>query len=386
MRTVELGDFTVGDGYRPRIMGVLNMSPSSGWKPSMHAEIEDAARFAEDELIGEGADIVDIGLQSANIKYDVLPAEKELERLDKAVAVIDEIGDDAVFSIETRYADVAEEALTRGFDIVNDVAGFADPRMREVCEDYDVPNIKMASPPDRQNPGAVISMEETFAALERGGFTDKTILDPSFGKWTPEKTFADDRERFRRLREFRAFNRPLLTATNREDFLGDIAGRMENEDQLPVSLAAATMEVERGAHIIRTHDVAETRDVALVAHALGTDRLVDDDAVRVVEYTDISRREAEKQLAMRGGDDASAATGVSLSFVAEGLEQRDIDALESVCVEYDVPLAPSESAGVFLSGSVAVLKQVADEISGASDNLTELAGSIRRAATKYTDR
>ncbi|MHB9288402.1 dihydropteroate synthase [Halobacteriales archaeon Cl-PHB] len=278
MRTVEIGDMPVGDGHPPRIMGVLNMSVESNYDPSTYGDADTAAEFAETELVAKGADIVDIGLQSSNPKNDWMPPEVELDRLSGALEVLDDVdAPEAYFSIETRYAEVAEEAIQGGFDLVNDVCGFADEQMPEVCSDYDVPVVKMASPPSIKKPGHLKTPDDIFEALERGGFTDKTIIDPAFGGWYDERTWEDNWELFRRLREFRAFGRPILTATNREDFLGDIADRPETEDQLAVSLAAATMEVERGADIVRTHDVPETKDIVQVAHFLGDDRVKGED-------------------------------------------------------------------------------------------------------------
>jgi dihydropteroate synthase len=268
MQTVEIGDISIGDGHVPKIMSVLNMSENSGYEPSVHIDADQAASVVDEELIPAGADIIDIGLQSANPKYETKPPEYELKRLDAAAEVIDRVESNPVFSLETRYAAVAEEGIQNGFDIINDVCGFADPEMRPTCETYDMPVIKMASPPDLERPGALKTIDDVFEALQRDGFTDRTIIDPAFGGWYDDKTFEDNWNMFQRLSEFRAFGRPILTATNREDFLGDLAGQPETENQLAVSLAAATLEVDRGAHIIRTHDTRETYDVVQVAHAL----------------------------------------------------------------------------------------------------------------------
>ncbi|PSP36978.1 dihydropteroate synthase, partial [Halobacteriales archaeon QH_2_66_30] len=263
MQSVDAAGLGIGDDYPPRIMGVLNVSQESPYEPSVFDDPGAAAMYVDEELIDEGADIVDVGLESANKRYEVLSAEEELDRLDTAVETIESTSGDAVFSIETRYHEVAEEALSRGFDMVNDICGFADPEMPRVCREYDVAVCKMASPPDLERPGAIEDVDDIYEALSRNGLTEKTIVDPAFGGWSEAKTLADDRETFHRLREFRALDRPILVSINRKNFLRSIAGR-ETEKALPVSLAATSMAVERGAHVIRTHDVAETRDAALV--------------------------------------------------------------------------------------------------------------------------
>ncbi|MFB6193678.1 MAG: dihydropteroate synthase, partial [Halobaculum sp.] len=271
MRTVDAAGLQIGDDHPPRIMGVLNVSKESPYDPSVYDDPGEAAEYVDDELIDEGADIVDVGLESANKKFEVLSAEGELDRLDTAIETIESVSGDAVFSIETRYHEVAEEALSRGFDMVNDICGFADPEMPRVCREFDAAVSKMASPPDLERPGAIEEVDDIYDALTQNGFTDKTIVDPAFGGWSEEKTLADDRETFRRLREFRGYGRPILVSINRKNFLRDVAGR-DTEGALPVSLAATSMAVERGAHVIRTHDVQETRDAALIGAEFARDR------------------------------------------------------------------------------------------------------------------
>jgi dihydropteroate synthase len=285
MRTVEAASLPIGDGHPPRIMGVLNVSEESPYDPSVYADPAEAAAHA-DAMIEEGADIVDVGLESANKRFDVLSAEQELDRLDTAIAAIDQVAGDAVFSIETRYAAVAAEALDRGFDMVNDICGFADPDVAELCSERDVAVVKMASPPDLERPGAVQEydwaaagqavdsgtgssiIDDLFSALKRGGLTEQTIVDPAFGGWSEHKSTADDRETFEHLQAFRRFERPILVSINRKNFLGEPVGR-DTDERLPASLAATALAVERGADVIRTHDVRETLDAARIGHELG---------------------------------------------------------------------------------------------------------------------
>ncbi|WP_178916889.1 dihydropteroate synthase [Natronomonas gomsonensis] len=274
MRTVDAAGLSIGDDHPPRIMGVLNVSAESPYDPSVFDDAGEAAAYVDRELIDEGADIVDVGLESANKRFEVLSAEEELDRLDTAVETLESTSGDAVWSIETRYHEVAEAALDAGFEMVNDICGFADPEMPRVCAEYDVAVSKMASPPDLERPGAVEAPDDIYEALSMNGFTEKTLVDPAFGGWSEDKTLEDDRETFDRLREFRGYGRPILVSINRKNFLREIAGR-DTEEALPVSLAATSMAVERGAHVVRTHDVAETRDAALVGYEFRRDRLRD---------------------------------------------------------------------------------------------------------------
>ncbi|ELZ45708.1 dihydropteroate synthase [Halorubrum coriense DSM 10284] len=342
MRNVDAAGLGIGDDHPPRIMGVLNVSEESPYDPSVYDDPGEAAAYVDEELIGEGADIVDVGLESANKDLDVLSAEQELDRLDTAIETLESTSGDAVWSIETRYHEVADEALARGFDMVNDICGFADPEMPRVCREHDVAVSKMASPPDLERPGAIEDVDDIYEALSMNGLTDKTILDPAFGGWSEAKTHEDDRETFHRLREFRGYGRPLLVSINRKSFLRTVAGR-STEEALPVSLAATSMAVERGAHVIRTHDVAETRDAALIGAEFARDRYAGrgDDAVSVEELDVTTVGEAERHLDRIGaagatqGSNAVADSAVVRTYELSGLDEEAIGALRAATVGGD---------------------------------------------------
>jgi len=349
MRNVDAAGLGIGDDHPPRIMGVLNVSEESPYDPSVYDDPGEAAAYVDEELIGEGADIVDVGLESANKDLEVLSAEQELDRLDTAVETLESTSGDAVWSIETRYHEVADEALSRGFDMVNDICGFADPEMPRVCREHDAAVSKMASPPDLDRPGAIEDVDDIYEALSMNGFTDKTILDPAFGGWSEAKTHADDRETFHRLREFRGYGRPLLVSINRKSFLKTVAGRT-TEEALPVSLAATSMAVERGAHVIRTHDVAETRDAALVGAEFTRDRVRTgtvgtrgDNAVTVEELDVTTVSEAERHLDRLDADRSVAGDAAVRTYELGGLTDEAIGALRAATT---APGAGSESGDI----------------------------------------
>jgi len=383
MRTVEIDGLPVGDGHPTRVMSVLNMSSNSGYKPSVYLDPAEAAEAIEENLVPAGADIIDVGLQSANPKYESKPVEMEKDRLEEVAPLVDELDADVPLSLETRYAEVAEEAIGHGFDLINDVCGFADPDMKGVVEDHDMPVVKMASPPDLARPGALKTIDDIFEALQRDGFTDKTIIDPAFGGWYDGKEFEDNWEMFRRLREFRAFDRPMLTATNREDFLGDLADQPETENQLAVSLAAATMEVERGAHIIRTHDTRETHDVVRVADALGderTTRAETESGPTVAELTDVTLREVARHQAL--GETVAGGTddGATLTFLLGDLTDDARASLRAVAEVTDVVVVEKDGGSCYVGGAAAALKVVTDSL--AEDGHRELAGELRASLSR----
>ena len=371
MRTVDAAGLRIGDDHPPRIMGVLNVSSESPYKPSVFNSPSEAAEYVDRELIDEGADIVDIGLESANKKFEVLSAKDELDRLDTALETIESVSGDAIFSIETRYHEVAEAALDGGFDMVNDICGFADPKMPEVCDEYDVAVAKMASPPDLEAPGAIEDVDDIYDALELNGLTDKTIIDPAFGGWSEDKTIEDDRETFRRLREFRGYGHPILVSINRKNFLRSVAGR-DTEEALPVSLAATAMAVERGAHIIRTHDVAETRDAALIGKEFSRDRLRETTEDVAVEELDITtQREAERHLDRYDAADEAAEDSVTRTFELTGLAADSRDRLLDAVGETTVTAVsgPSDNALVLI-GTPAGFKSLTRRITGDSSRLS----------------
>ena len=402
MRSVDAAGLSIGDESPPRIMGVLNISKESPYDPSVFDEPDAAATYVDIELIDEGADIVDIGLESANKRFDVLSAEQELTRLETAIEAIESVSGDAVFSIETRYHEVADTALSRGFDMVNDICGFADPKMPEVCSEYDVAVGKMASPPDLTRPGAIENVDDIYEALAQNGFTEKTIIDPAFGGWSEEKTLADDRETFQRLREFRGLGRPILVSINRKNFLRSIADR-STEEALSVSLAATSLAVERGAHVIRTHDVAETRDAALIGDAFTPDRpshhlTTDDDSQVTAEELDVTTSaEAGRHLDRLGISSMNDITDKSIIHTLEidGLSRSAVTELSTVTAKSDSAIvtavesesgreanldSDSQSSGIFLAGTPASLDAIATTVDDSV--LTQILTSITQQISR----
>ncbi len=379
MQTVDAAGLSIGDDHPARIMGVLNVSKESPYSPSVYDDPGEAAAYVDEELIGEGADIVDVGLESANKRLDVLSAEEELDRLDIALETIESVGGDAVFSIETRYAEVAEAAIEGGFDMVNDICGFADPEMPAVCREYDVAVAKMASPPDLERPGAVEEtdwtgrrsaawaesadyVDQVYEALKQNGLTEKTIVDPAFGGWSEAKTIEDDHATFERLREFRGFGRPILVSINRKNFLRTIADR-STEEALPVSLAATALAVERGAHIVRTHDVAETVDAAKIGSAFTERASVAGDGVSVTELDARRATEVARHLETIGAPTDGSEAYVSRVFEVSGLDPESISELAAVAESAGLTVTTGDG-GALVGGRPDALRAAAEELAG----------------------
>ncbi|VVB86433.1 Pterin binding enzyme [uncultured archaeon] len=258
----------VGDGQPVRVMGVINLSKESFYKGSVvqGGTVLDAAR----KMIDEGADLIDIGARSTWPLAPAISKEDERSRLIPAVKRLRDIP--VPLSVDTMFSDIAKEALEAGAKIINDVSGFtADPGMVEVAKEHDCPVILMAS---NKVPGDPVGMDAIIASLERiissaeekGIDPGKIIIDPAIGKWTQEKLPVYDYETIDNLQRLRIFGKPVLAAISRKSFIGETLRKPASE-RLYGSLAATAIAVRNGAHIIRTHDVAQTVDAVRVARS-----------------------------------------------------------------------------------------------------------------------
>jgi dihydropteroate synthase len=260
----------VGDHSPAHVMGIINLSPESFYKDSViypESALEVARKMVED-----GATFLDLGARSTWRFSEPISKKEELDRLLPALEVL-EGNVDAVISVDTMFPEIAEEALKRGAQVINDVSGFtADPRMIEVVADYGCPAVVMAS---KKAPGDPLGMDSIIEALdsiiqaaEAGGvLPDNLILDPAIGRWMEEKQTMYDFETLDDFERLKIFEKPLLAALSRKAFIGEVLGKPASE-RLYGSLAAAAIAVYKGAHIIRTHDVPETSDVVKLSGAL----------------------------------------------------------------------------------------------------------------------
>lgn len=260
----------VGDRYPAHIMGIINLSPESFYESSVVSQdsvLEIALKMVED-----GATFLDLGARSTWRFSEQISKKEELERILPALKAL-KGNVDAVISVDTMFPEIAEEALKRGAEIINDVSGFTtDPRMIEVVAEYGCPAVVMAS---IKGPGDALGMNSTIKALdsiiwaaESGGINQKNlILDPAIGSWTEFKLPIHDFEILDDFERLNIFEKPLLAALSRKSFIGEVLGKPATE-RFYGSLAAAAIAVYKGAHIIRTHDVSETFDVVKLGGAL----------------------------------------------------------------------------------------------------------------------
>jgi dihydropteroate synthase len=257
-----------------RIMGVLNVTPDSFSDGGEWFDAEKAVAHAR-ELVGEGADILDVGGESTRPYAEPVTQGEELRRV---VPVLERIGDlGATLSIDTSKAAVARAALDAGARIVNDVTALrGDPQMAAVVAEAGVdcclmhmlgePRTMQVDPHyDDVVSDVKAFLEERLAfAVEHGIAEERIWLDPGIGFG---KTIEHNLALLDRLDEIAAIGRPLVIGTSRKSFLGTITGRPEPADRAVATAATNVLALERGATVFRVHDVRPTRDALLVAAA-----------------------------------------------------------------------------------------------------------------------
>ena len=256
---------------RPSVMGVVNVTPDSFSDRGVHLE-PDVAAAAARRMVEEGAAIVDVGGESTRPGSEGVSAEEELRRV---VPVLDRLGGEIPFSIDTTKAEVARAALERGAILVNDVTALrGDPALASVVARsgaylclmhmWGEPRT-MQEEPRYDDVAAEVAafLEERLAFAVAEGIPEKRIcLDPGIGFG---KTVAQNLELVRRLDVLLALGRPVLVGFSRKSSLRRLTG---SDDLLGASVAAAVAAFERGATILRVHDVKPHVDALTVALAL----------------------------------------------------------------------------------------------------------------------
>ena len=271
----SLAGVRVGDQRPVRVMAVLNASPESFYKGSVHVtkkRIAEAARTLE----SEGADIIDIGAMStAPYLQTHISAEEETDRL--ATAVEAAAGAVSVpISADTKRARPARAALGAGAHIVNDVSGLQhDSDMAPLLADAAAGVILMASEPTPANEPPMqrihAALTESLARARQAGILpQRIVLDPGIGFFREPGIAWDEWDCLvlRELPALRTLGFPLLVGVSRKSFIGKILDQPDAHDRLIGSLSCAAVAVVNGAHVIRAHDVAETIQAVRMAERI----------------------------------------------------------------------------------------------------------------------
>jgi dihydropteroate synthase len=290
MSAAKLGSVRVGEGTPVVIIGVINLSPDSFYTGSVVRGKSDILKRAQ-EMVEQGADIIDVGAMGTGPKSKPVPAEKETHEL---IPAIKTLGSrlDVPISADTQRANVAEAAIEAGATVINDISGLkSDARMAEVIADAGCSALLMAA---KSAPGDVYEIDEIKRALKESLDIchahnirlNRVVVDPAVGFWPArlarlgsraEKklrgshynlaTFLDLRI-LARLGEFRSLGRPICVGISRKSFIGGVLNLPNPEDRLVGSLAATAIAVLNGASAVRTHDVRETLQAVRLAEAI----------------------------------------------------------------------------------------------------------------------
>lgn len=257
----------------PRVMGILNVTPDSFFDGGRHADPDRAVERGR-MLAAEGADIVDVGGESTRPGARAVDASVEIARV---VPVVEALAAEGIpVSVDTSKPEVMRAALAAGASMVNDVRALLEPGAMEVVASSGAAVCLMhmrGTPETMQVETAyadVVAEVRDFlarraAACERAGIArNRIVVDPGFGFG---KGVAENLALLRRLRDLVAAGYPVLAGLSRKSTIGAITGRSPG-DRLAGSLAAALMAVERGAAIVRVHDVRETVDALRVYAAV----------------------------------------------------------------------------------------------------------------------
>lgn len=272
-------------GARTYVMGIINVTPDSFSGDGLAGDV-DAALVLARRFLEAGADFLDVGGESTRPGAEPVDAEEEMRRVLPVIAALSRELPDALISVDTYKAVVAEAALESGAHLVNDVWGLrADPEMAAVVARHNAPLILMHN---RSNPktaevrerlgGRYVGVEyenlledvkrelmESVALARAAGIPDEhIILDPGIGFG---KTVAQNLELINRLDEIRALGFPVLLGPSRKSFIGYTLD-LPPDQRLEGTAAAVAIGIARGADIVRVHDVLEIARVARMADAI----------------------------------------------------------------------------------------------------------------------
>jgi dihydropteroate synthase len=276
--------WSIGNGAslsleKPRIVGILNVTPDSFSDGGRFASPDDALRHAA-QLVHDGADVIDVGGESTRPGAEPISALEELERVLPVIRGLARQHPDVPVSVDTTKSEVAAAALDEGASIVNDVSGFRiDPRLAQICATRQPGVVLMHSRGGVRDMASFThatyddvvadvlrELRDTVRAAELAGVeTDRIVIDPGIG-------FAKRSEHslavLAALPRFVALGYPVLVGASRKRFVGEIMGVKEPSARVSGSIGAHVTALLFGARLFRVHDVRETRQALDVAWAV----------------------------------------------------------------------------------------------------------------------
>jgi dihydropteroate synthase len=259
----------------PRVMGIVNVTPDSFADGGEHATVEAAIAHGL-QLAGEGADILDIGGESTRPGAQDVPVDEELRRV---IPVIEALAQQISLpiSIDTSKPEVMRAAVAAGAGLINDVYALRREGALEAAAALGVPVVlmhmlgeprSMQEAPRYDDVVADVHrfLAERIFAAEMAGIAKKNlVVDPGFGFG---KTIAHNLALLAQLQRFTEFGVPLLAGLSRKKTIGELTGRSDPHDRIHGSVAAHLIAVQRGAMLLRVHDVAATIDALKIWNAV----------------------------------------------------------------------------------------------------------------------
>ena len=257
----------------PVVMGIVNVTPDSFSDGGDYAQFEQACRHV-DNMVKQGALIIDVGGESTRPGATEVSVEQELERV---IPIIEYTAKthNVWISIDTSKATVMEAAVNAGAHLINDVRALQEPGALEVAAKLNVPVCLMhmqGQPRTMQDAphydDVIADINQFFeqrvsACVAEGIKRENIVLDPGFGFG---KSLAHNYELLNRISEFSVFNLPILAGLSRKSMFGQLLGR-EVSQRLSATLAGNMLAIQSGAKIVRVHDVQETCDMIAVLDA-----------------------------------------------------------------------------------------------------------------------
>jgi dihydropteroate synthase len=267
-KQLSCGPYNLNLSEKTFIMGILNLTPDSFSDGGKFNQIDSALAHAE-EMIANGADIIDVGGESTRPGAEYVDSAEEIKRV---VPIIGKLSNkiNVPISIDTYKADVAEQAILAGATIINDVWGAkADQNMAAVAAKYNVPIVLMHNRQERKYksliPDMIADLNESVEIVKRAGVQDdKIILDPGIGF---AKTMEDNLVVMRNLGTFTQLGYPVLLGTSRKSFIGRILD-LPPSDRMEGTGATVCLGIEKGCSIVRVHDVQGIARMAKMMDAM----------------------------------------------------------------------------------------------------------------------
>lgn len=254
-------------GKRTLIMGILNITPDSFSDGGDHNNLEGALKKAK-QMVEDGADIIDIGGQSTRPGHTEIPLEEEIARVIPVVKMLRKEMPDAILSVDTYQYEVAKLALEAGAHIINDVWGLQkDERMAGVIAKHGAAVVVMHNKVEWKYDGDVIEeirefLKKSIEIATRNGISkDQIMIDPGigFGKYGEHNIVALDR-----MNELKDLG-PILLGTSRKYVVGNGVLDLPPKDRLEITITTNVLGIDRGAEIIRVHDIVSLKRAAIIA-------------------------------------------------------------------------------------------------------------------------